>query len=102
MIGRGAVRNPWLFTQIRQQTAGESVQYPTGRAVLQYVQELWDSQMNPGFAEETIRRVSSRAEFFRVCTAYLDHDDSMPLEPQDKTAEEAAMDAVCTPELALA
>lgn len=28
-----------------------------------------------------IRRVTTRAEFFRVCEAFLDHDQPMPLEP---------------------
>ena len=28
-----------------------------------------------------IRRVTTRAEFFRVCAAFLDHGEPMPLEP---------------------
>jgi hypothetical protein len=28
-----------------------------------------------------IRRVTTRADFFRVCTEHLDHDHAMPLEP---------------------
>jgi len=28
-----------------------------------------------------IRRVTTEAEFFRACEAFLDHDDVMPLEP---------------------
>src|SRR5580658_3879480 len=38
MIGRGAIRNPWLFGQIRQLQRGETVTHPTGREVLAYVQ----------------------------------------------------------------
>jgi tRNA-dihydrouridine synthase B len=34
MIGRGAIRNPWLFEQIRQQWRGEPVRLPHGRQVL--------------------------------------------------------------------
>ena len=30
MIGRGAIRNPWLFEQIRQQLRGEKIKLPTG------------------------------------------------------------------------
>ena len=30
MIGRGAIRNPWLFDQIRQRQRGEPVDLPTG------------------------------------------------------------------------
>jgi tRNA-dihydrouridine synthase B len=28
-----------------------------------------------------IRRVTTRADFFRVCAEHLDHDQPMPLEP---------------------
>ena len=28
-----------------------------------------------------IRRAKTRAEFFAICAAYLDHDEPMPLEP---------------------
>ncbi len=37
MIGRGAVRNPWIFRQIRQARDGEPVTLPTGREVLTYL-----------------------------------------------------------------
>ena len=104
MIGRGAIRNPWLFEQIRRQRRGEALSWPTGRDLLSYVTELWESQVTPGFAEtlqaqrmkkfmnfigegvgETflfeIRRVQTRADFFQVCQAHLDHDQPMFLEP---------------------
>ena len=32
MIGRGAVRNPWIFSQIREHFAGKPISRPTGRA----------------------------------------------------------------------
>src|SRR6059036_3810587 len=38
MIGRGAIRNPWLFDQIRQHRHGEPVRLPTGREVLAYIE----------------------------------------------------------------
>jgi tRNA-dihydrouridine synthase B len=34
MIGRGVIRSPWLFHQIRQQLRGETITYPTGHEVL--------------------------------------------------------------------
>ncbi len=105
MIGRGAVRNPWLFRQIRQLQRGESVTLPTGRDVLAYIRELWDSQTAPEVQEtgqaqrmkkfmnfigegvppaepflHDIRRVATRNDFFRVCEAYLDHDRPVSLE----------------------
>jgi len=100
MIGRGAIRNPWLFDQIRAQLRGEPVTVPTGREVLRYIQELWDHEITPGVRESSqvqrmkkfmnfigegisseflhdIRRVTNTADFFRVCTTALDHDRPM-------------------------
>src|SRR5208282_2802518 len=37
MIGRGAIRNPWLFRQIRQRQLGQAEFLPTGREVLAYI-----------------------------------------------------------------
>jgi tRNA-dihydrouridine synthase len=106
MIGRGAIRNPWLFHQIRQQQRGETVFVPRGHDVLQYVRELYRHTAPPGVRESAqvqkmkkylnflglgvepsgrflhdIRRVTTEAEFFRVCEAHLAHDRPMPLEP---------------------
>lgn len=106
MIGRGAVRNPWLFTQIRQRLAGETVSLPTGRDVLAYVQSLWDSACSTNVREsaqvqrmkkfmnyiaegvgpadgflQQIRRVATTDAFWRVCREHLEHDRLMPLEP---------------------
>lgn len=104
MIGRGVIRSPWLFPQIRQQLRGETVTYPTGRHVLDYVQALWESQasfdapekiqcermkkfMNylgegvPGDFLHRIRRSQTRAEFFAICREFLDHEQPMKLEP---------------------
>jgi tRNA-dihydrouridine synthase len=104
MIGRGAIRNPWLFDQIRAELRGEKVKLPTGRDVLAYVHELWDNEITPGIKESAqvqrmkkftnfigegigvkflhdIRRVATTADFWRVCEEFLDHDQPMPLEP---------------------
>jgi tRNA-dihydrouridine synthase B len=106
MIGRGAIRNPWLFHQIRQHQRGEPVYVPTGHEVLRYVRELYDAVRPPGIPEKlhvqkmkkymnfiglgvepsgaflhSIRRASSEREFFRLCEEHLNHDAPMPLEP---------------------
>jgi tRNA-dihydrouridine synthase B len=106
MIGRGAIRNPWIFDQIRQQLRGERLNLPTAREVLRYVEKLWDATA-PDAAKENaqtqkmkkymnflclgaeptgrflheIRRVATKADFFAVCREFLDHDGPMPLEP---------------------
>lgn len=105
MIGRGAIRNPWLFSQIRAGWAGEPVRLPTGREVLAYVRALWETtspeSLNPpkqvqklkkylnflgeGVEEpatflHAMRRVTTEDELFRVCGEHLDHDRGLRLE----------------------
>jgi tRNA-dihydrouridine synthase B len=104
MIGRGAIRSPWLFEQIRQRLRGQRVTRPTGRDVLAYIRALWDSQTRldrpervqcdrmkkflnylgegvPAPFLERIRRVQTAADFHRICGEFLDHADPMALEP---------------------
>ena len=106
MIGRGAIRNPWLFDQIRAELQGDRIPPPAGRAVLNYLHELWDHEITPGVRElsqvqrmkkftnfigegigakylHDIRRVETAADFWRVCEAWLDHENPMSLEPPD-------------------
>ena len=74
MIGRGAIRNPWLFDQIRAEISGpgilpvfnenrnsqagslrrfrdENIKLPVGHDVLAYIRELWDHEITPGVKE---------------------------------------------------
>ena len=104
MIGRGVIRSPWLFNQIRQQLSGEPVTLPTGRDVLTYIRALWESQARFEAPEKVrcermkkfinylgegvpapflhqIRRSQTETEFHGICREFLDHDQSMPLEP---------------------
>ena len=104
MIGRGAIRNPWLFDQIRAELRGEQIKLPTGREVLAYVRELWESEITPSLLESAqvqrmkkfmnfigegvegsflhdIRRVATTADFFRACENSLDHARPLTLEP---------------------
>jgi tRNA-dihydrouridine synthase B len=106
MIGRGVIRNPWLFRQIREHQRGEPIFMPRGTEVLGYVQALCEAVCSPAARESAraqkmkkymnylgvgveptgqflhqIRRVSTIADLFRVCRAFLDHNQPMPLEP---------------------
>src|SRR5438477_7715212 len=51
MIGRGAIRNPWLFHQIRQHQRGETLFVPAGHDVLDYVRALYDAVCSPDVRE---------------------------------------------------
>jgi tRNA-dihydrouridine synthase len=96
MLGRGAIRNPWLFDQIRQHFRGEPVRQPTAAERLDYIGELYEAvttpctreldQVNrikkhlnffgdglddpPGFLNE-MRRCTTRAGLMEVCSRHL-------------------------------
>ncbi len=110
MIGRGCIRNPWIFDQIRSYLTQQAVALPSGRGVLEYVHALWQATEPPSSKERLqvekmkkymnflgagvgpdigastrflhdIRRTTTREEFFRICESHLDHENPMPLEP---------------------
>jgi tRNA-dihydrouridine synthase len=106
MIGRGAIRSPFLFHQIRQQLRGEPVTIPTGRELLAYIRALWQSQANFDKPElmrcermkkflnyfnegvtapfwYDIRCIKTEADFHRVCHAHFDHDRAITMEPPE-------------------
>jgi tRNA-dihydrouridine synthase len=106
MLGRGAIRNPWLFDQIRRQQQGRPPFVLRGHDVLGYVRALCQAACSAGAPESArvqrmkkymnylalgveptgqflhhIRRATTEADFFRVCEQFLDHDRPMPSEP---------------------
>jgi nifR3 family TIM-barrel protein len=114
MIGRGAIRNPWFFHQIRQHLRGETVFTPRGLDVLEYIRALYDAVCSPDVRESAqvqkmkkylnyvaagaeptgkflhdIRRVETKTDFFRVCEFFLNHDAPLPLEPFARAATTA-------------
>jgi nifR3 family TIM-barrel protein len=111
MIGRGAIRNPWLFRQIRERMAGKAEFRPRGREVLEYIHTLYEAVCTPGVPERLqvqkmkkyvnfigvgieptgaflhgIRRCENRGVFFGLCEEYLAHDDEMELVPLEMAA----------------
>ena len=106
MIGRGAIRNPWLFQQIREYQRGQRVSPPRGWEVLDYIRSLYHTVASPVVREgaqvqkmkkymnylglgveptgeflHQIRRAMTKAHFFQICEQFLAHDQPMPLEP---------------------
>lgn len=104
MIGRGAVRNPWIFSQIHDHLQGRPGRLPTGRDVLAYVRDLYDTVCTPDVPDpkqvqkikkyanflgegigpdflHDVRRVTTKAEFFTLCESHLEHDEPMTLKP---------------------
>ena len=108
MIGRGAIRNPWIFHQIRQTQNGETPFIPKGHDVVDYLKDLFETVRPPSLRERShvqkmkkyfnyiaigieptgdflhrIRRATDTKELFAVCEDFLDHDQTMALEPFD-------------------
>jgi tRNA-dihydrouridine synthase B len=106
MIGRGAIRNPWMFNQIRTHLRGEPVIYPTGLEVLDYVRRLYEALRSPEYRESAhvqmlkkymnfigvgvdgsgdflhrMRRATTDKEFWEICSDHLNHSNPLPLEP---------------------
>src|SRR5207249_3253887 len=51
MIGRGAIRNPWLFQQIRQRRQSRPMFLPNGQDVLNYLRALYQAVKPPEVKE---------------------------------------------------
>lgn len=96
MIGRSAIRNPWIFRQIREFSKGEPIFQPTLADVHAYIRDLFEiccggiererSAINHlkkfvNFVGQSVdprtrfikamRRCHTEAEFFEVCDAHL-------------------------------
>ncbi len=110
MIGRGAIRNPWLFTQLRDSLANRPPTVVTGRMILDYIGRLYEETareitgfienkhvqkmkkylvyivqgFDPDF-EHQIRRVKTKDDFFEVCADFLDHNRVAPDLPPESS-----------------
>lgn len=106
MIGRAAIRNPWIFSQVRSRLEGRTFEPPRGRQVLAYIHDLHAAVRSPGSSDgaavqrmkksmnfigegvedaegflHAIRRCAALEDFFAICAAHLDHDRPVPLVP---------------------
>ena len=110
MIGRGAIRNPWIFAQLRAAFSDAKIPIVTKRMVLSYIERLFDetAALIPDFIENKhvqkmkkylvyivqgheesfeheIRRVKTKAEFFTTCQAHLNSNDPAPDLPSESS-----------------
>ena len=107
MIGRGAIRNPWIFSQLIAAFDGSPPPAPNHRDLLEYVTELYDELasetrkfipnahvqrmkktlayishgLQEGSFEHNMRRAKTPDDFFRICRHHLDHDAPLPAWP---------------------
>ncbi|MDP3849377.1 MAG: tRNA-dihydrouridine synthase family protein [Luteolibacter sp.] len=108
MIGRGAIRNPWIFSQLQAALENTPPPAPTHRDLLEYVGELYDelaretrrflpkahvqrmkktlayiSHGLEGPFEYEMRRAITPDDFSRICRRHLDHDAPLPALPPE-------------------
>lgn len=107
MIGRHAIRNPWIFRQCREIFSGQPVSRLTLGDVRDYVERLYRATQVPGLAEllhvnkmkkylnfvgqsvdpagaflHDMRRTESEAELFTVCDRHLLADSAREFAPE--------------------
>lgn len=103
MIGRHAIRNPWIFRQTRERLAGQTPFTPTLRDVRGYIEHLYRETRQPDIPEAAhvakmkkylnfvgqsvdaqgaflydMRRAMTEAELFAVCDRHLLADPERP------------------------
>ena len=109
MIGRGAIRNPWLFAQIRDSFADREPSRPRLRDVLDYLLELTEevvaegnfekenqvvnrmkkftnyiaSGISEGALNNELRRATTLRGFRDSCRHHLDDNGVFPDEPEE-------------------
>ena len=106
MIGRGAIRNPWIFSQLTAAFVGTPPPAPRYRDLWEYVQELYAEiaretpKFNPlahvqrmkktlayithgldGDFEYDMRRARTPEDFQEICRTHLDDDQPLPAKP---------------------
>ncbi|BDS07609.1 hypothetical protein NT6N_26490 [Oceaniferula spumae] len=111
MIGRGAIRNPWIFDQLRAAWTGEEPKTITKHDLLEYIMDLYQElaayqqRSGQGSFEERkhvnrmkkymvyiaqgldedfefkIRRATTEDEFQGICRDFLNPHDPLPVRP---------------------
>ena len=110
MIGRGAIRNPWIFDQLRDSFSGKTPQTITRSNILTYINLLYQeiAQHTQHFDETKhvhkmkkylvyiaqglddafeyqIRRANSDTTFHQTCNAFLNNEEPIPMRPPEKS-----------------
>ena len=106
MIGRGAIRNPWIFSQLIASFGTTALPAPSYRDLWEYVRELYEeiarethkfvanahvqrmkktlayiSHGIEGDFEHDMRRMKTPADFEEICRRHLDHEALLPAKP---------------------
>lgn len=72
MVGRGAIRNPWIFEQIRQKLSGQTVSVVTLAQVRRYIDRLYHTVTAPTVSEQS--RVNHLKKYLNFIGQGIDPD----------------------------
>lgn len=92
MIGRSAIRNPWIFRQVRELLSGEEVFAPKLADVRAYVDRLWQATDN-GHIDEC-KHVARMKKFLNFVGQSVDPDGGF-LHAMRRTRTELELLTVC-------
>ncbi|MBI3885356.1 MAG: tRNA-dihydrouridine synthase family protein [Opitutae bacterium] len=92
MIGRHAIRNPWIFRQTREQLAGLAVFQPTLADVREYIDRLYRETNHPGCPESA--HVAKMKKYLNFVGQSVDADGAF-LHDMRRAMAEADLFAVC-------
>jgi tRNA-dihydrouridine synthase B len=96
MVGRAAIRNPWIFSQIRQTLAGQAAQSITLAQVRDYIDRLHQMQLGKSVPERS--RVSHLKMYLNYIGQSVDAAGVF-LRDMRKATTEAELFGVCDREL---
>lgn len=92
MVGRSAIRNPWIFRQIREHLSGEEIYRPTLADVRDYVTFLYHATQTETIPERA--QVSKMKKYLNFIGQSVDTEGAFLYEMR-RTQTEADLFAVC-------
>lgn len=92
MIGRSAIRNPWIFLQLREQLSGLSYFKPLLKDVYQYIERLLKATQFPAISE--LQHISRMKKFLNFVGQGVDPEGQFLYEMRRTNSYESLF-AVC-------
>ncbi|HSH10093.1 MAG TPA: tRNA-dihydrouridine synthase family protein [Oceanipulchritudo sp.] len=92
MVGRSAIRNPWIFRQIRELSLGQEPFRPLLGNVRHYIDDLWEAITTPGLPD--IHRLNRMKKFLNFVGQGVDPEGRF-LHEMRRTREAGTFFAIC-------
>lgn len=92
MIGRSCIRNPWIFRQLREHFAGETVFRPTLGHVREYIEDLFVATTHG--KRDALSHINHMKKFLNFVGLGIDRDGQF-LHEMRRTKTKPELDDVC-------